>query len=111
MAQGYEEDKDEGLSCYKVRVALGADVTHVWCVEQSTKEPLPETLPPGLEESAQQSLNMSQVFIGNLAPDVSSDAVENVVKKCGEVDRVIMKRGTLTNPQDTCFYFLCLHYV
>jgi hypothetical protein len=37
-----------------------------------------------------------QVFIGNLAPDVTSDAVEDVVKKFGELERV-MKQGTLTS--------------
>ena len=50
------------------------------------------------------------MFIGNPAPDVSVEAVEDVVRKCGDVDRVMMKRGKQcfqphTNPTERLVYF------
>lgn len=36
-----------------------------------------------------------QVYMGNLAPDVSADVVEDVMAKFKSMDRVIMKQGTL----------------
>lgn len=47
----------------------------------------------GCEDDREERSSPHKVYIGNLAPDVSSEAVEDVVKKCGDVDRVIMKRG------------------
>jgi len=35
-----------------------------------------------------------QVYMGNLAQDVSSDVVEEVMAKFKSLDRVIMKQGT-----------------
>lgn len=57
-----------------------------------TKLRLWTSLPHGIK---MKDKTLLQVYMGNLAPDVSADVVEDVMAKFKSMDRVIMKQGTL----------------